>query len=269
MPHLYSIPLPVELNFLAPVVVDDLRRVGSPYDGGYVVPKSAVDATQCLLSFGVAHDWTFEAEFQELNPDVTIQAYDHTVSGRKLGRNALKPLKDLWSTRQTFWPMLKGARLWFAYQRFFRKGAVHYPQRIVADATGPHDADLALVFGRTAAARIFVKCDIEGSEYEIVDSLLSHADRIVGMVVEFHSTIERRAEFVSAVEKLLRSFTLVHIHANNYGVIGQDGLPDVLELTFVKREGAVDRLRRRQLPLPDLDRPSNPDAHEYRFSFQF
>ena len=34
--------IPDALSFIAPIVVDDLIRVGGPHDGGYVLPKSVI-----------------------------------------------------------------------------------------------------------------------------------------------------------------------------------------------------------------------------------
>src|SRR5262249_62280724 len=71
---------PVALSDYRPVACDSLARVGSPNDGGYVVPLRAVAAADALLSFGLSHDWTFERDFKTRNPNAVIHCYDHTVT---------------------------------------------------------------------------------------------------------------------------------------------------------------------------------------------
>ncbi len=43
-----------------PQDVGDLMRVGRPYDGGYVVPRSALMAADHMISVGINDDWSFE-----------------------------------------------------------------------------------------------------------------------------------------------------------------------------------------------------------------
>src|ERR1700753_665250 len=73
---------PIQLCDLRPVTCEQLARIGSSSDGGYVVPLEAVAAANALLSFGLSHDWTFERDFKRHNAAATIHCYDHTVSLR-------------------------------------------------------------------------------------------------------------------------------------------------------------------------------------------
>jgi hypothetical protein len=43
-----------------PQDVGDLMRVGRPYDGGYVVPRSALITADYKISVGINDDWSFE-----------------------------------------------------------------------------------------------------------------------------------------------------------------------------------------------------------------
>ncbi len=71
---------PIQLSDLRPVACETLVRIGSPNDGGYVVPLDAVKTAGALLSFGLAHNWTFEQGFKKHNAGAIIHGYDHTVS---------------------------------------------------------------------------------------------------------------------------------------------------------------------------------------------
>ena len=45
-----------------PMKFDDLIRVGKSFDGGYVMPSRALEASRSVLSLGVNDDWSFEEE---------------------------------------------------------------------------------------------------------------------------------------------------------------------------------------------------------------
>src|ERR1700730_3553688 len=73
---------PIQLSDFRPVACEQLARIGSANDGGYVVPLGAVKAANALLSFGLSHDWTFERDFKKHNAGAVVHCYDHTVSLR-------------------------------------------------------------------------------------------------------------------------------------------------------------------------------------------
>ena len=60
---------------LKPNFCDDIIRLGRKNDGGYLVSKSDVTASDKLLSFGIYDDWSFEEDFAKIN-DVPIVAFD-------------------------------------------------------------------------------------------------------------------------------------------------------------------------------------------------
>ena len=43
------------------------------------------------------------------------------------------------------------------------------------------------IFERIKSNKIFLKIDIEGSEYRILDDLIRYQDLIKGLVIEFHN----------------------------------------------------------------------------------
>jgi hypothetical protein len=101
-----------------------------------------------------------------------------------------------------------------SYDRFFRGPVKHFEERIYNRIDRPYDVTLSRVFERAASNKIFLKVDIEGSEYRIIDAIAEFADRIVGLVVEFHDTDPLRPVFVDAIRKLQQHFEIVHVHAN-------------------------------------------------------
>src|SRR5437867_2301696 len=81
---------------LRPVRPSRLMRIGEVRDGGYVLSRDVIDATDFLLSFGLSTNWEFEKEFVRqrclLKKPLEIHAYDHTVDAASLRIYRLKQL---------------------------------------------------------------------------------------------------------------------------------------------------------------------------------
>lgn len=259
--------LPAELNFLAPSKVEGLLRVGKSSDGGYVIPASCALDVDTLISFGVSTDWSFEEGFKKINPNIDIQTYDYTVSDHILKRNFQKGLLLALLGRVSLRELKIRFELWRSFRSFVTVTALHFPERIHNRVENAYDATPEKVFGRTQSSRIFLKMDIEGSEYRVIDGIVKYADRIRGLVVEFHDTGPLREVFCKAVKKLQEKYEIVHVHGNNYGAMAPDNLPDVLEITFA-RSGSVQGCGRQSLlPVADLDFPNNPERADYELRF--
>lgn len=82
---------------------------------------------------------------------------------------------------------------------------------------------------------IFVKMDIEGSEFEWIKSL-KNVDNIVQMVIEFHYPSSENDE---VFKKINKHFVLVHFHANNYcgtSLVDNIVVPNVFECTYLNKK---------------------------------
>ena len=66
-------------NILKHKQCEDLIRVGSDNDGGYLISVSDLKKTDALLSFGLDVDWNFEKMFSEKN-GIPIYAYDASTN---------------------------------------------------------------------------------------------------------------------------------------------------------------------------------------------
>lgn len=116
---------------------------------------------------------------------------------------------------------------------------------------------------------VFLKCDIDGSEYEILYDLISNSNRFTGVAIEFHdlTKYENFNELTNFIAKF--ELRLVHVHINNYTYINMNNrhyIPDVLELTFSssRTNTRLDKL----ISLPHvLDMPNNPNDDEFMILF--
>jgi hypothetical protein len=262
-----SLNIPSDLYFLAPVVVGDLVRVGSANDGGYVIPLSLIEKSEIVVSFGLSDNWSFEEQFKKINPCVRIHAYDHTVSGSVFGLSLLRGILKLPFGKLPAGNLSRRWTLFSSYHRFFTKDSRHFRERVNSRPDIHRGATPSIAFQRARSDRIFLKVDIEGDEYQIINDLIKYVDRIDGLVIEFHQTGEKRSLFIESVRLLQLVYDIVHLHANNFGPVGVDDLPEALELTFAKKSNLDHHPKRDRLPLPTLDAPNNPCKPDFQITF--
>jgi FkbM family methyltransferase len=256
-----------ELQVLAPIPMKDLVRIGNKGDGGYVIPMSSVQEADFLISMGVNTDWSFDEHFLAVNPNIHIHAYDHTISGKQFKKNIKKPLFRLLYGKSSIKEVLYHYSLYRSYKNFFRDKVIHFQERIHNRIDHPFDATLDVVMGRAKGKSIVLKVDIEGSEYRVIDDILRHSDKVSALVIEFHHTEPYRSLFLESIAKLKQRYDLVHIHGNNYDFVAADGLPEVLEITFVKNAKDSGSEKRKSFPIDGLDYPNNVEKEDFRFSF--
>jgi hypothetical protein len=243
-----------------------MKRIGSPNDGGYVVPCVAIFEADALLSLGISDDWSFDKEFKEINPATVIHAYDHTISSGIFFIRFLKSLLKSLLALSTFANAKHALETFLAYPKFFNGTIAHHFRESIG-LKYVNSADLKKAISRFGREKLFIKCDIEGSEYEIIEDLLEFQSRIVCLTIEFHHLGTRREEFISAIIKLQSFLTIVHVHGNNWGSLTSDGFPDVIELTMIRS----DIFLRHQAPPSKstsmFDAPNNPLARDYRLNW--
>jgi hypothetical protein len=120
---------------------------------------------------------------------------------------------------------------------------------------------------------IFLKIDIEGSEYQwltFIDSKL--LKNIKQMVIEFHhinsDIINLYEEKMECIKKLNTTHHIIHAHGNNYEKT-VNKIPDTIELTFINKEFFEEppRLNTTPLPIPNIDFPNNPNLPDIDLNF--
>lgn len=234
-----------------------LVRLGRANDGGYLVDSRDVMASDSVISLGVYDDWSFEKSFVE-HKDVPVLAYDGSVSARHFAWRIYRNLLDMRPR-----VMLKSLKLLANYFCFFSGRRKHFKIFVGTDQLHPN-VTLNHVFNHLRemnGSRPFLKVDIEGSEYAILEQLIEKADMTTGLAIELHdcdARIEEINDFLSRYP-----LRLVHVHANNFSQVAASGIPTALELTFsasVQMEGPV------ILPHP-LDFPNNWRLGEIAIGF--
>jgi hypothetical protein len=258
---------PIQLSNLHPVACERLVRLGSENDGGYVVPLDAIRAASALLSFGLSHDWTFERDFKEHNANAVVHCYDHTVSLQTAFEYSIGQLLRFVLQLKT--SALRKAFTWIDYIYFFREDRIHFKQRVWRDNQN-NGVTIEDVFRRLPTeCPVFVKMDIEGSEYRVLDDLLRHSPNIVSMAIEFHDVDILHDQFNSLVDKIKRDFYIVHIHGNNMGGVTPFHFPIAPEITFLNKRffNSTPAPSGLKYPIPGLDRPNHPRLPDFTFEF--
>ena len=265
--------LPESLNFLCPHKTD-LIRIGNSADGGYVIPARALDGVERLISIGISSDWTFEEEAARRSPAIRIDGYDRTSGSLVFLVYGVRDMVSLMrgkKPKKFFKRILKWLKLSYKFRIFWCGQHSFYRKWVVLNKESRKEVELASVFARIPLSSVLaLKLDIEGNEYAmskvVVEEITRRMDKIRLIVMEFHDTISLRQEFLEFVETISKMVPIVHIHANNFGSIGLDGFPEVVEITFAAQK-YVSEERTSQFP-HHLDSPCNPEKPDITFSFK-
>lgn len=245
--------LPSEFNYYG---VKDLTRLGDPHDGGYLVRICDVKSSNHLLSFGIETDWSFEKDFIKIK-NTCIDAYDGTTCFNLFFYNFIyftykkKPIKAL--------SKLIG---YFEFKRFF-SGSKKFHKNFIGNFKNKNYIDLNKILKDIEKSNIFLKMDIEGSEYRCLDILLKFQEKFSSIVIEFHDVdcnLKKIHKFINQM-----NLNIVHIHINNYTPLTNNNIPQTIEVTFSKNK--IDNDSFAKLP-HKLDSPNNPSKSDYKLIFE-
>ncbi len=269
-------------NFLIPIKKNKLARLGNKMDGGYVVDTDVVSKLDTFVSFGLGNGsntdntpWSFEKDLIKTNSNIEIHIYDHSVSLKDYFLIILKYFRRFLTFRTNFYEFYKRINYLRNYINFLRLQNVRlFKEKVVGTLVKENkEADIKKIFRRLSDKNrvIGLKCDIEGSEYDIIDDLLEYTQTIKLMIVEFHWTDKKNRLFTDLIQKLKKKYHIIHIHGNNYRSVNVEGLPIVLEMTFLNKDefNDEDKLEYNyHFPVNHLDYPCDPLNKDITISFK-
>ena len=233
------------LNYLRPIKIDNLFRVGNKTDGGYVVPSKAFQQIDSIVSFGLGDNFSFEQHTLIINDKLNIIVYDHTVSIFYFFKKFLKSIKRIFYFKSNLANILNKFNILMNYTLFFliSKKAKHIQKKIVKKIYSSNESNLKSVFNNFKKKNFLVKIDIEGDEYEIINDIKSFSKKIHILIVEFHNLDRKRKLFKNSVIFLKTFFNIIHIHSNNNGSLCNDKFPEVVELIFLNKKISYQGIR--------------------------
>ncbi len=262
-------------NFLIPVKVGNLKRLGRNGDGGYVVEINTVKNSEILVTFGMGPDWSFELDYIRENNKVKIFMYDYTVSSSPYIKSVWKYFRRYITFRDKNNALRDRIKYLNDYFSFFKlKNINFYPEKITYPIKTKIDADINKVFERidsennTKGKIIFLKCNIVGSEFEIIVEIFKYSNRINALIFEFHWLDKNEEIFLESIRKLQEHFDIVHIHSNNHCGKLATGLPITLEMTLLNKKYILGKKEFiKSFPRNDLDSPNNPNREDLSIFF--
>lgn len=212
-------------------------RLGGVHDGGYVMPDAALDC-DAVLSIGIGGDVSFDLDLAERG--LPVFQYDHTVAASPVAHAKFQFARLGWGTE-------------------------------TRDPFVSLDAMIAQLKD-AGSLRPLLKFDIEGGEYDVLESIDPDALAYFPVIVcELHNLsgltdLVFHARVRHCLSVLTRHHAPMHLHANNYGVMALVGgvpIPDVLEVSLLRRDLGV-----RSCPASDaipgpLDRPNHPHRPDF------
>ena len=260
------------LNFLKPIIVKNLFRLGRKGDGGYVVDKDVIKKSDTLLSFGLGSDWSFETDYLLNNKNGKVYVYDHTVNIYTYLRPFLKCLKRFLTLRKT----LKDLKLKFnelnKYINLIKNKKIVFKKKKVVSLITKENKETNVKKALDNIGNyktIMLKIDIEGDEYKLIDEINQYSTAVDTLIMEFHNIDDNLNDFTKAIKELLKNFDIIHIHGNNHCTKNLLGLPTVLELSFNnKRFRPQEIAYKNEFPLIELDFPNNPYKKDLKLSFE-
>ena len=175
-----------------------IKRIGSEYDGGYVI----VDGLDydLFLSFGIDKNDKFEHDFLNIHKNIKCLAYDGSV-------DKLPNYHD----------------------------RIIFHKKWISDIESGDETNLHRIINKYD--NIFLKIDIEGSEYKWIHSLSPDMlSRFSQIIIEFHNPF---CEYYwNCIEKLNKTHYLLHIHGNNNQGIKKCNniiVPNCFECTYINK----------------------------------
>ena len=246
----------------------NLIRIGPNKDGGYVIDKRVIDNTDIIITCGLNDDWEFEKDFTNRNKYSRVEAYDHTVDTKFWLKRLQKDLISFLMLKKNTPNKILDIFKYFGYLNFFKGKNKHYMKKIVFQKEdGDKQITLSEAIGNNN--NILLKIDIEGDEFKILSEINKNIDRINLLIIEFHNLCFQQN--LKKVENFIENTALknVHINANNYAMVDENGIPQVIEMTFInpKKFEITDEITNRSYPIEGLDFKNHKSGPEIKLKF--
>ena len=253
------------LKDLQPYSIGEMVRVGNKEDGGYVIPNHFRNSKLNLISIGLGDNWTFEAQGLKLFFS-SFSIVDHTVSPSSILKRILRRLFEGKLTIKNLAYLSKVLLNYTVYFKIFKKK--HIKKKLVPTKMTSKEITIKELIQTGKNLHNILKMDIEGDEYLMIDSICDEANLIDLLIMEFHEIEQKRKNFEVAIKNLQNYYLIVHAHGNNYSFTSDDGIPNVLELTFVNKNLFNKNYPPiKHFPLKALDFPCNPFKPEIILNF--
>lgn len=215
----------------------DMVRVGRANDGGYVMCGD-FNPNMHAYSFGIDDDNSWDMNIHLLG-DINVYMFDHTI-------------------KQV--PMFCHGLHWE------RKGIGVSDEKDLLSL-----ASILANNGDLYNRNLILKMDVEGAEWDILESLDDHIiDNFKQMLFEFHNITDTSMQerIIYVLERLNETHQVAWVHGNNFVFAEKDQeilMPDSIEVLYVRRD-SYDISDDASDQIFDLDMPNNPLRTDFELS---
>lgn len=249
-------PLTV-LEMFRPYAVQNLKRLGNKYDGGYIVHYPSLKDAECLVNYGVGYNVKFEKDFFKETGKPTL-AFDPTLKD-------IKPIlaKIVKGEFIPFFRHLKNFLKWPFQEIDLNKYKIKFIEEGISDKDLKQYKTFHYHFNKYALSgkKIIFKLDVEGAEYSVFSdkSIYPILANAIQIYIEFHDLSLNLEKIADIISNLKETHSLIHIHANNHTTtFDYNGkkVPDAIEVTFLQNSYLpVKNPSTASYPIAGLDQP--------------
>ena len=193
-------------------------RIGSVRDGGYFVTKRLVEEADFLISGGISYNVAFEKDFWDINRDAKLIMIDGSFN---FFTYIARPF--YWMIFKRSFTMKIGGLI---DMLFLKKKAVFLKKYLGPGFSMKQIFDTHIEPGKQG----YLKLDIEGAEYALLDDIISFKDRLIGFAIEFHDVPDHIPEINNFLARL--PMAVIGFNINETGKLNAAGIPNVIELCF-------------------------------------
>jgi len=245
----------------------NLIRIGSAYDGGYVLPKILLKNINLLISLGVGENWDFEKQFSSFSKS-KIVAYDHSINNDYWYKKFKSDIINFFSLKYFKPQKLYKIIQFIDFYIFFK---INKNNQFYLKKVGNKKGCISFkeIMKKNSKKKIFLKSDIEGAEYSFLKDVIKYHEKINGFIFEFHHVTKNINKLSNFIKKMKKYYFLVHIHANNFSPVSKKNIPNTLELTFAHKKFFRSKRKKnnKKYPLVGLDKPNFKRAEDINLYF--
>ena len=246
--------------------LSNLIRLGRKSDGGYVIDKRVISKTKVVITCGLEAEWSFEKQFQKHNKNCKILAFDHTVNNKFWTDRFLKDFISFLLLRKIKPYQILDVFKFLEYLIFFKGKNRHFLKKIVSKNTNQNN-QITISEAIGNYEDIVLKVDIEGDEYNVLKEINKNFDKLNLVIIEFHNLQKNLKKIKNFIDKTkLRN---IHLNANNYETVDNDGIPKVIEMTLInpKKFKIKNHKTKRNYPIEGLDFKNHKRGPEIKIIF--
>ena len=193
-------------------------RIGAVRDGGYFVTKRMIESSGFLISGGISYNVAFEKDFWDINRSTKLIMIDGSFN---------------------FFTYLARPFYWMLFKRsftmkigglidmlFLKKKATFLKKYLGPDFSMKHIFDAHI--GQEMNG--YLKLDIEGAEYALLDDIILYRSRLTGVSIEFHDVPDHIPAINNFIAEL--NMQVIGFNINETGGLNGANIPNVIELCF-------------------------------------